>query len=985
MNGKTYHFLSILSLFVMISFSGMAQPTWTFDPFGKEKKPKEFEEKKLGSEKTADKKFTKLRRFIQNNVTHYNYYFNANNKINKVLEMAKAAQQDDYAKLLSFYPYSLENTSQQATELDSVIYKSTAGILLHDLRTDWVDNMYFLIGKAYYFRKTFDTASLTFQFINYNLFPRKKDEDDNRIVGANSSATLTKLSIADKEKRNIFKRIFSKPPSRNEALIWLARNYIDADLFGESAGLINILQEDPNLPIRLKDDLDQVNAYWYFKQGGYDSTAVYLEKALTSADNKADLARWQYLLGQLYEMTGMFDKANQYYSVAAKRTVDPLMDIFAHLNNAKMLRDSGNGKALDESIAQLLKMAKRDKYEAYRDIIFHSAGILSMKKPDTTAAITFYEKSLKANESNAAYKNKVHLALGRIAYAQKQYKSAADHYDSLDITEPTLQPDSIEVAERKESLRKAANQLDIILLEDSLQMVALLPIAERDALLKKLVKKSRKDAGLKEVNVLDDGNKLSSFSQDKNASPDLFKNTTKGEWYFYNASAKSKGYSAFKAKWGDRENLDNWRRKSATDAIIVDAADPLAPADSSSTQVGINSEITFESLLLSLPLSPEKLDSSNEKIAIALLTLAEIFQNELQDYEEAIYTYDIYLQRFPTRLKEGEVYLGLYYCYTKIQDVEKAAYYKSLLDSAFSESISAKKLNDPISLQPEKNNPAVSKKYENIYNLFFQEKYDNAFELKKAADSVYGKQYWTPQLLFIESMYYVKCGYDSEAVDKLNTLIELHPETPLAEKAKALIDVLTRRKEIESYLNKLEITRVEEDDKILIPSDQKIERKAVDGSKKIEPKITGIKSMVKMKDSSIQMLPGTFEGVFKWQPDKPHFVVMILKEVDPVYVNEARVAFQRFNTSNNYSTKKIVKDTLDTKNNLLVFSTFENAEDASNYLDKIKKAAPTQISWLTASKYAFIPIHEDNLNKLKSNKDVETYKKLLNNQYPGKF
>jgi hypothetical protein len=234
-------------------------------------------------------------------------------------------------------------------------------------------------------------------------------------------------------------------------------------------------------------------------------------------------------------------------------------------------------------------------------------------------------------------------------------------------------------------------------------------------------------------------------------------------------------------------------------------------------------------------------------------------------------------------------------------------------------------------------------------------------------------------------MYYVKCGYDSEAVAKLNTLIELHPETPLAEKAKALIDVLTRRKEIESYLNKLEITRVEEDDKIMIPTDQKVERKAIDAGKKSEPKIAGIKSMVKMKDSSIQMLPGTFEGVFKWQPDKPHFVVMILKEVDPVYVNEAKVAFQRYNTSNSFSTKTIVKDTLNSKNNLLVFSTFENAEDASNYLDKIKKAAPTQISWLAASKYTFIIIHEDNLNKLKSNKEVETYRKLLNNQYPGKF
>lgn len=969
----------------MISFSGIAQPTWTFDPFGKEKKPKEYEEKKLGSEKTADKKFTKLRRFIQNNVTHYNYYFNANNKINKVLEVAKAAQQDDYAKLLSFYPYSLENTSQQATELDSVIYKATAGILLHDLRTDWVDNMYFLIGKAYYFRKTFDTASLTFQFINYNLFPRAKNEDDNRIVGANSSATLTKLSIADKEKRNILKRIFSKPPSRNESLIWLARNYIDSDQFGESAGLINILQEDPNLPLRLKDDLDQVNAYWYFKQGNYDSAAVFLEKALSSADNKSDLARWQYLLGQLYEMTGKFDKANKYFSIAGKRTVDPLMDIFAHLNNAKMLRDSGNSKALDESIAQLLKMAKRDKYEAYRDIIFHSAGILSMKKPDTTAAIAFYEKSLKVNESNAAYKNKVHLALGRIAYAQKQYKSAADHYDSLDIAEPALQLDSLEVAERKESLRKAANQLDIILLEDSLQMVASLPIAERDALLKKLVKKSRKDAGLKEVNVIDDASKLSSFSEDKNASTDLFKTPTKGEWYFYNASAKSKGFSSFKAKWGDRENSDNWRRRSASDAIIIDAIDPLAPPDSSGAQSRQNLEISFESLLRSLPLTPEKLDSSNENIATALLTLAEIFQNELRDYEEAIYTYDIYLQRFSTRLKEGEVFLGLYYCYTKIQDLERAAYYKSLLDSSFSESVSAKKINDPISLQPEKNNPEVSKKYQDIYNLFFQEKYDIALELKKTSDSIYGKQYWTPQLLFIESMYYVKCGYDSEAVNNLNTLIGLYPESPLAAKATALIDVLTRRKEIETYLNKLEVTRVEEDDKILIPTDQKIERKTIETDKKSEPKIKGLKSTVKMKDSALTMLPGTFEGVFKWQPDKPHLVVMILKEVDPVYVNEAKVAFQRFNSSNNFSTKNIVKDALDTKNNLLVFYSFENAEDAISYLDKIKKVAPTQISWLAASKYMFIIIHEDNLNKLKSNKELDTYKKLLNNQYPGKF
>src|SRR5690606_21705761 len=127
---------------------------------------------------------TTLRRFVNNTTTHYNYFFNANNKINTVIERAKMSNQDDYTKLLGYYPYTLDNTAAQEVELDSVIYKAGAGILLHDLRSDWVDNMYLLMGKAYFFRKELDSAALTFQFINYNLFPRKKNEDESRVVGS---------------------------------------------------------------------------------------------------------------------------------------------------------------------------------------------------------------------------------------------------------------------------------------------------------------------------------------------------------------------------------------------------------------------------------------------------------------------------------------------------------------------------------------------------------------------------------------------------------------------------------------------------------------------------------------------------------------------------------------------------------------------------------------------------------------------------------
>ena len=72
------------------------------------KKPKEYEERTLRSERTDLKKFTLPKRFLQNTVTHYNYFFNANVKLNEVIEKAKLSFVDDYSQLLPFYNYELD-------------------------------------------------------------------------------------------------------------------------------------------------------------------------------------------------------------------------------------------------------------------------------------------------------------------------------------------------------------------------------------------------------------------------------------------------------------------------------------------------------------------------------------------------------------------------------------------------------------------------------------------------------------------------------------------------------------------------------------------------------------------------------------------------------------------------------------------------------------------------------------------------------------
>ena len=980
----------LILLFVLNGFSSLAQPKWTFEPFGKEKKPKEYEDKMLGSEKTASKKFTFFRRFLQNNVTHYNYYFNANNKINTVVEQAKLSQQEDFSKLLPFYPYSLEYTSAQTQDLDSVIYKSTAGILIHDLRTDWVDNLYLLIGKAYFFRKEFDSAALSFQFINANLFPRKKKDEGDRVIGGNEKATLG-LSIADKEKRNLYQRLTQLPPSRNDALIWLTRTFIEQDKMGEAAGMISILQVDPNLPKRLKDDLSEVTAYWFYKQQMFDSSAFYLEKSLTNIKDKAERARQFYLLAQLYEFSGNYNKASNCYSSAAKKTPDALTDIFAHLNDAKMQREKGNIKELDKSISTLSDMARKDKYEAYRDIIYHSAGILSLNKPDTAQAVAFFNKSLSKNESNISYKNKVHLVLGKIDYYNRQYKSAADHYDSLDVYSMDADVDTAEVVARKENLRRVADQLDVIQKEDSLQMIAAMNPSERDALLKKISKKMKKELGETSADANEEESNLpSSFTGiNQNTSVDLFDNNPKGEWYFYNAAVKSRGFNDFKSKWGKRENVDNWRRASAMAAANFNTnKDPMESQDANGTDSSNAGPLSYsyEALIANVPLTPEQMISSNQNIASALLELARIFELDLQDFEQAINTYEVYMQRFPDNLADGLLYLGLYHCYLKIGQTAKAEQYKNLLQKEFPDSESNKKITDPYALSPQKNNPLIGETYQKIYQLMIEGKYDESIKMKVEAEEKYGENFWTPQLLYMGAIYQLKCGSDSEAIVMLNNIVDNYPESLLREKASTLIEVVDRKWEIQQYLDSLQIVRAEEDEKVIIPDEKDIELNKIKPKDIAKPKLATIAKVDLTKpDAAVQLPPTFISGPFKWQPGKKHKVLMVLDRVDGVYVTEARTAFLRYNRQIKMDSLTIVKDVLDANRTLLIFGDLENAEDALQYFQQIKKSAAKEVPWLQANKYSFWIMTQDNINAWKGGGKIEEYKVLLDRFYPDKF
>jgi hypothetical protein len=209
----------------------------------------------------------------------------------------------------------------------------------------------------------------------------------------------------------------------------------------------------------------------------------------------------------------------------------------------------------------------------------------------------------------------------------------------------------------------------------------------------------------------------------------------------------------------------------------------------------------------------------------------------------------------------------------------------------------------------------------------------------------------------------------------------------LKDKAATMIDVLKRRKEIEDYLTNLQVTRVE-DDKILIPSG---DNKPV---VKQQAPVAAVPTAIQKPAAAVPVIKDTVpkapalltNGAFTIKPDAPHTVVMILEKVDGVYINEAKNAFGRYNKENYYGQViDITKDAIDADHNILIFASFADGAAALQYCEKIRKDAAREISWLPANKYSFIIITGENLQVLKTNKDLTGYKALLNKQYPGKF
>ena len=954
-------------------------------------------DKQLPYERLLNKKYTLGRRAYQNTVSQFNYLFYAEIGLDEIIQKARDLHEDDFTELLPFYDYDLSLTAKES--IDSIIFRCNANIVLHDLRSNYVDDAYLVLAKAYLFHKNFDTAVSILQFINYSFFD--KEDGADLPIGSNLNQS-GKFSIASPENN----RAWENKNVRNESMIWQARTYFEAGEMNEGISLLQLLKTDAAFPKRLQPFLNEQLAYGYYLSGINDSAANYLIKGLDNTKDPLTKARWSFLIAQLYEKEQKFDLAYNWYRKAGAIVSNPIIAVYASIYMASI--DANRGKKSWENLANdLERMIKKDKYAAFADIIYYEMAQLAVRNNSISKANQWLIASIQKNEKNTKLKQKTLVQLGAINYKIDQFSVAKIAYENLNDLLKSF-PNYDQITLRKKWINKIADLNELIAKEDSLQMIYAAPKITQERLAKQwqkraaLLKAQEKDlftdpnkqkAGFSNVN------NNSQKNNSENTFSNSFANTTpnkevKSDFYFDNPENVSMGIKNYIKKWGDRPNVDNWRRK--TTIQLARASQVNANIDSTQASMQLNTAPVVNKSIKSI--NQEK--DSAEEYSIQLieteidlkqsrtnwnnnsLSIAKIFLYELNDFEKALPRYKAVIQNDNEPATTESALLDLASHYLHIGQITSSDSLIALITKQFPEGIYVQKKKAKENLDRIDKNSAEA--YKTAYFLAQIGDWDQfGTQMGEAQKQFKGTKWYTPYQ-FLRVKMYAQLGKDSLAIEYCNEIIAQNKSESIKAKAKNIITEINNRKATEAYLAALIIVKPT---KLINTNEEAIERnKSTSISLKDDRIFNGtpnLKMAVNPKNDSALSKNVTNQITFTNDSLEQHYIALQTINVSAVFVKEIQNAIKDFNIETFRQLNLGVTYVQFTDQSHIVWiGPFTKASDGLAYINKVKPKLSTEIiSFIAKRQYDLTLIGKSNIVLITNQEQLDQYKRDKSNYY----
>lgn len=708
-----------------------------------------------------------VKKTFHNVTAHYNGYFNAKLKVDNTEIQNDKAFQDKYDDVLPVFKFVREEDAALKTgktsnqSLDDAIKKASLVIQRHE-RSKWIDDCYFEMGRAYFYKKDFFTAAETFQF------------------------------IAGKYKGN---------PVGDISYIWLIKSYLMLKKYTQAESVINVALASETFPKKNISELFAAIAWYNIDKKNYVKAIEYLEKSISVERKKSKRARYTFICAQLYEKIEDEEKASIRYQQVLKLNPPYELAFNARISSAKLIpaSNSSSKKNLEK---ELLKMLSDAKNKEYKDQIYYSLGLIYEKNDQQEKSIKAFRSSAASSTTNLQQKGKSYFKLANIFYDLEKYEPSQIYYDSASTFLSKTNTDFELANKRKISLSKLVDNLHIIAKEDSLQRISRMPEKDRLAYIDEIIKKEKAEKLRKEEEEKRTAelalNNTANINENGVPSKPGAPAAGGSTWYFYNQNSIGVGATEFIKKYGRRTLEDNWRRANKESFASVSAIANGEDAGSNSTPVGANKnddESLKKRYLANIPLTQTALNASIDRIVKAYYNIGQFYREEIINIPESINAYQTCLVRFPDNKLKAETYFNLYRLYTQQKNVAQADMYKNKLLSEFPNSIMAKVILDPDYISDSKaTDKAAQTFYNNVYDAYLNLNYLAVIESKPRIDSQYSLTSIAPKYYYLYALSINKLKGVGAFEEALNDLIKKYASSEAASSARENLQKIAEQK-----------------------------------------------------------------------------------------------------------------------------------------------------------------------------------------------
>ena len=731
----------------------------------------------------STKKNTAVSRGFHQMKTKYNIYHNG---AISFLEGEKAiieANKDDFSSILNLYPVSNHEAAQAAgSQMDVTIEKCRKCIKLHSIKTRPKVNYEKKRNNPKY-AAWLEQEEFNNQMGNAWMMLAKAEFHKGEFLGSISTFNY------------IIRHYSNDADMVAQCQLWNARAYAEMGWLYEAEDVLNKVQVD-NLSRKHAPLYASVSADIKLKTKQYKEAIPFIKLALPEESKKMYRPRFQFVLGQLYQLFGDRKLAKSAYEKVIKMQPSNEMDFNARLRIAE-LNDSPK-----EAIKQLNKMAKLDKNKDLLDQIYGAIGNVYLAQKDTTKALEYYTKAIESSTQNGLEKASILVTAGDIYYEQRDYIHASPCYKEATQILSAESEQYARIQRRSETLDELVVEYSVVQLQDSLQALSKLSEAEQrvvvDSIIARLIRAEKEAKEKEEQAARDAANGVGPRSV--NTSNMLGGGSQSRDWYFYNPQLLRSGQQAFRTQWGNRALEDNWRRlsKAMSSSVYDDETEEELPTDSLAEGAENLAAAPMETddhkpqyYLQQIPKTEEDINQSNEMIAAALYNMVYIYRDRVGDQELSDETFRDFCKRFPNHELLVDLYYMQYLTALKTNDMMEAEQYRQDIMRLFPGTDEAYIVSQPDYFNKlRRMSVEQDSLYEQTYTAYSQNQFALVKENKAYAETNYPLSPLMPRFLFLNAIAVAKTDGQDAFVLQLQDMVARYPDSELASMAKDMLALM---------------------------------------------------------------------------------------------------------------------------------------------------------------------------------------------------